>query len=75
MRRYRANVVRLLAGKPYHIKGRDYRAVHHAFAALRQGRKVEIVIIENVEDAVARARREDELIRARRACALYPQKS
>jgi hypothetical protein len=65
---YARNVTNLLAGKPYHNKGSDYRNIHWELAeAVLAGKKVVIRIIENVVDAGARTARETALINEYRA--------
>ena len=45
---YRDNVEDLLAGKPYHIRNRDYRPIHYALAwAVRAGERISLTILEN----------------------------
>jgi hypothetical protein len=57
-REHRSNVARLLSGKPYHQRGRDYRPVHHALAkAVQVGKTITLTILENVFDDLFRRER------------------
>ncbi len=62
-REYALNVERLLAGKPYHNKGKDFRAIHYALAkAVQEGRRIELRLLANKDSATILAC-ENELIR------------
>lgn len=43
---------RLLSGRAYHNKPRDFRLIHRELAAaVREGRRIELRIVKNVEKA------------------------
>ncbi len=63
---YGRNVARILNGTTYHVKGRDFRCIHHALhVAHRDGRQITLTILENVVPKIERNHRERELIAER----------
>lgn len=64
---YGRNLIKLFNGLPYRKRSPDgFRRIHRALAdAHRDGRRIELVIVENVESKIERNRRERELIALR----------
>jgi hypothetical protein len=64
---YGRNVRRLLNNLPYRRgKPDEFRTIHHALErAHKAGTRITLTILENVDDAAARSRRETELIALR----------